>query len=118
MDERGKILEVSDGFGIHKIYDYDEYDRLKVIQTAAGSSYFTYDDGGNLRMIVDPRGFTTSYDHDIHHNLKEVADAEGGSTSYEYNLLNQLTHVSLPNGTCKMIKYDGLGRLEQEIWGK
>ncbi len=117
IDEKGKIVEISDGFGIQKSYDYDEYDRVKAIQTAAGSTCFTYDDGGNLRMLVDPKGFTTSYDYDNQRNLKKVTDAEGGSTSYEYNSLDQLTHFSLPNGACKTIKYDSLGRLEQEIWG-
>ncbi|MBX9744803.1 MAG: hypothetical protein K2X08_06290, partial [Chlamydiales bacterium] len=118
LDEKGKVLEICDGFGIQKVYDYDEYDRVKAIQTAAGSSSFTYDDVGDLRMIVDPRGVTTSYDYDNQHNLKRVTDAEGGSTSYEYNLLDQLTHISLPNGTRKTIKFDLLGRLEQEIWGR
>ena len=118
INEQGKVVKVSDGFGIQKGYNYDEFDRVKAIQTAAGSTYFTYDDGGDLRMVLDPRGFSTSYGHDKQHNLKEVTDAEGGMSSYEYNSLNQLTHISLPNGSCKTIKYDLFGRLEQEIWGK
>lgn len=117
IDEKGRVFEISDGFGIQKSYDYDEYDRVKTIRTTAGSIYFTYDDGGDLRMILDPRGFSTSYSYDKQHHLKEVIDAEGGISSYEYSSLNQLTHISLPNGSCKTIKYDSFGRLEQEIWG-
>lgn len=117
VDENGKTLQISDGFGIHKSYEYDEYDRPQVIQTAVGSTHFTYDDKGNLRMIIDPKGFTTSYDYDSEHNIRGVTDAERGNTSYEHNRLNQLTHISLPNGTCKTLKYDRLGHLEQEIWG-
>ena len=117
IDEKGKIFEISDGFGIQKSYDYNESDRVKAIRTAAGATHFTYDNGGNLKLVVDNRGFTTSYDYDSKHNLKGVIDAEGGSSSYEYNLLDQLIHLSLPNGSCKTIEYDSYGRLAKEIWG-
>ena len=116
-DEKGRILEISDKFGMQKHYDYDG-NFLKSIQTAVGSTHFTYDKSGDLRMVLDARGLATSYDYDPQHNLKEVTDAEGGISSYEYNSFNQLTHISLPNGPCKTIKYDSFGRLEQEIWGK
>ncbi len=118
VDEKGNVLEISDGFSIQRSYDYDETNRIKAIRTAAGTTHFTYDDGGDLKLILDPRGFTTSYSYDSQHNLKEVTDGEGGISAYEYNSLNQLTHLTLPNGSCKTIEYDSFGRLYREIWGQ
>ena len=59
-----------------------------------------------------------SYSYDKYGNLQEITDPRGFVTQFHYDLINQLTHISLPNGTSKTIKYDGLGRLEQEIWGE
>lgn len=118
VDEQGNILEISDGYGFQRRYDYDEANRLKTVRTFAGETNFTYDEARNLKRIMDPRGSSTSYAYDVEHNLKEVVDAAGAVTFYEYNCFNQLTHISLPNGTCKTIKYDSFGRPDQEIWGK
>lgn len=117
IDEKGRILDISDDFGKQISYDYDEFDRIKALHVSTSSTYFTYDNDGNLKMVLDPRGNSTSYSYD-NNNLKEIIDAEDGISSYEYNSLNQLTHISLPNGSCKTIKYDLWGRIEQEIWGK
>jgi YD repeat-containing protein len=118
MDEKGNVLEISDGFGIQKGYDYDEIDRVKEIRTAAGTTHFTYGDGGNLKLILDPRSVETLYSYDNQHNLKDITDGEGRMSSYEYNAHNQLTHISLSNGSCKTIEYDSFGHLSKEIWGK
>ena len=83
IDEKGKILEILDGFDVQKSYAYDTYDRVTTIRTVVGSTQFTYDDGGDLRMVLDSRGFATSYDYDKQHNLRKVADAEGGVSSYK-----------------------------------
>ncbi len=117
-DEKGKILETSDRFGMQKRYDYDETDRLKTIQTALGATHFLYDQAGNPKLIIDPKGVTTSYHYDSEENLKEVIDGEEGISSYEYNLLNQLVHTTLPNGSCKTMEYDSFGRLYREIYGE
>ncbi len=60
------------------------------MRTASGTTQFSYDSGGNLKMILDPRGGVTCYSYDKQHNVREVTDAEGEISSYEYNLLNQL----------------------------
>jgi RHS repeat-associated protein len=118
VDEMGKILNISDGFGIQKSFDYDESNRVKAIRTPAGTTQFTYDEGGYLKLIVDMGGCATAYRYDGEHNLTEVIDAESAVSSYGYNALGQLTHLSLPNGSCKTIEYDSFGRLQREIFGK
>jgi YD repeat-containing protein len=118
VDEKGRILEVSDGFGLQKGYDYDASGQVQAVRTAIGTTRFTYDDRGNLKSIVDPRGLRTSYSYDSRHNLEEVVDAEKGVSSYEYSSSNQLVSLSLPNGSCKTLEYDSYGRLCREIWGR
>lgn len=115
-DEKGRIRETSDSFGLQKRYEYDG-DLLKSIQTPMGTIYLTYHEGGHLKQMIDPKGFTTSYEYDSKHNLKEVTDATGGTSSYEYNPLNQLIHISLPNGSHKTMEYAPSGHLTREIWG-
>ncbi|MEX0961327.1 MAG: RHS repeat-associated core domain-containing protein [Simkaniaceae bacterium] len=118
VDEKGRIRETSDKFGIQKHYEYDG-DLLKSIQTPIGTTHFSYHEGGDLKQITDAKNFATSYGYDPKHNLKEVTDAEGKTSSYEYNSFNQLIHISLPNGSCKTIEYDiASGRLIREVWGK
>ncbi len=43
VDEKGKIHEISDGFGLQKSYDYDESGQLKEVRTPLGTTHFTYD---------------------------------------------------------------------------
>lgn len=117
VDEKGNVVEISDGFGIQKGFDYDATNRIKTIRTARGEAHLTYDNEGRLKTMLDPRGFLTAYSYD-NHNLKEVFIAEEKMGAYQYNALGQLMQITLPNGACKVIEYDSLGRSTSEASGQ
>ncbi|MFL5910245.1 MAG: hypothetical protein ACJ768_06725 [Gaiellaceae bacterium] len=75
-------------------YGYDELDQLTSVTNADGKKLtYTYDDVGNLTVVVDPRknetadttDFTTKYTYDKAHRRTSTKDAAGKTTSTEYD---------------------------------
>ncbi|MBX7157596.1 MAG: hypothetical protein K1X66_04330 [Verrucomicrobiae bacterium] len=126
-------------------YAYDK-SGLRISQIIGAQSeedkamtYYTYDNGKNLKTVTDPNGHVTTYNYDILHRRTNEIDAVGNVTSwtfdaagnrltetradnnkttYQYDEMDRMTHVIDANGAKTQMKYDLSDNLSQLIDAK
>lgn len=120
IDERGGVTE--------SVYEDDcgcSQRRKQTIQSvtdpATGSpvnltTSYSYDDGGNLRFVTDPRGNTTETIYDLRNRptktvLPATDEHVASELETEYDALGRRTATIDQAGNRKEFSYDGLGRL-------
>ena len=139
-DKSGNLVrrEVTDGgttlFKVEHVYDRlnrlvrtDEYnnDTADLPSTGVGavyaSTFYTYDNRGNLTTLTDAQSFTTSYEYDDLSRLTKLTYHDDDDwIAYEYDKLNQKTREwtskwasSIADPETIKYEYDDLQRLEQ-----
>jgi len=117
FDEKNRIIQISDNFGIINDYEYDSLNQVQKEVSASGIKYYEYNDKGDLVKITDPKGNITNHEYDDQHNLIRVIDSEMGVFRYEKSSDSKIYNVIFPNGTYKSFEYDNDGRLISEIEG-
>ncbi|GAB4518049.1 MAG: hypothetical protein OHK0046_25300 [Anaerolineae bacterium] len=111
----GLLTAQLDGAGRGTFYDYDELGRLIVQQDArtANSTIFGYNTNGQLSIISDPRGNTTSfgYEEDDPTRLSDIIESTGNVTQFNWDdANNRLIYInSLANQT--VYRFDSFGAL-------
>jgi YD repeat-containing protein len=118
FDEKNRVKQISDDFGIEITYEYNAFDLIQKMTTVDGSQNFEYNNKEDLTKIIDPSKYITDYEYDNQHNLIKVIDSEKSIFNYEYTSNNQISHVLYPNGTCQTFEYDLNGQLVSEVYGK
>jgi RHS repeat-associated protein len=100
-----------------KIYTYDRLYRLETVEvvndTATETTWFLYDDAGNLTDLQDGNPATWVYD-----NLNRVTTEtiDGNDAAYEYDAVGNVIEKTDRNGNTTNYEYDNLYRLTAEKW--
>ena len=124
---------------------YDLLNRLaSVTQPSPGLglpqpvTQYAYNDLGQVKQVIDPKGLTTSYGYDglgnlttqtspdtgvtsktynVNNKLATSTDAKQQTTQYAYDILNRLTSITYADNSVVTYTYDqgsnGIGRLSQ-----
>lgn len=112
-DEAGNLLTKTDEDGNVTSYTYDAENRLKSIQTDAGTTTFTYDKLGRIISVTDTDGYEESAQYDRDGNRTAVTDKEGRETTYVYDSMGRISEETAPNGGKKSYVYDKNGNCVQ-----
>ena len=112
-DAHGRVVSLVSPEGSFA-YQYDSLGRLAVEQTLNGATVVasktrTYDVVGNLLTLVDSAAGTTTYTYDVDDRLLS-ASGPTDTTTYGYNLRGDLTSVTSSSGATTYA-YDDLDRL-------
>ena len=89
--------EYENGFLIE--YEYDDYDRLQVINENNAMKYrYTYDNRGNIAKIEDfivgrDEPLTTVYNYDLLNRLLVEEKNDGTYLEYNYDIMDRITRV-------------------------
>lgn len=92
-------------------WTYYDKNGLNTSTRVIDTSYYKYDDVGNLIQFTDNKGNVTTYAYDDLNRLIQVNNALLEKTSYSYDNLNRLTLTTYPKGTTKQLRYDDAGRV-------
>ncbi len=117
FDDKNRIIQISDNFGIINDYEYDSSNQIKKEISADEIKYYEYNDKKDLTKIVDPKGNITNQEYDNQHNLIKVIDSEMGVFRYERYSDSKIYNITFPNETYKNFEYDSNGFLIREIDG-
>lgn len=101
-------------------FDYDPFNRLKIIKNPDNSfTEFSYDSNGNLRKRIDPLGIETEYAYDALNRLIKVTQAKSATeeavTEYGYDSQDNLIWVQDAEARVTTYRYDDRGRLIETI---
>ena len=87
------------------------YDENNVLDSSKGKVVKYYDRFGNLAILVDQNGKTTSYDYDSLGRLKTVTNANNQQTINTYDSLGRLKTVTNPDFGNMIYTYDDNGNI-------
>ena len=76
-----------------------------------GRTKFTYDGQGNLKVMVDALGNTTTMDYDILGRKIELVDPDKGTWTYDHNGFGEIVEQTDAKSQIQVMDYDGLGRM-------
>ncbi|HXH14344.1 MAG TPA: hypothetical protein VNP04_31850, partial [Alphaproteobacteria bacterium] len=108
---------LANGLATTEIYDRAGW-RISVSQAdstqALGTTNYLYDDGGRLRVIVDPLGNTTDYLYDEAGRRVATIDATGALTEFIYdsagNTIRTIRYATAVNANARAALRDANGR--------
>ena len=115
-DARGHLTDTHfpDGTSTHE--EYDARGRrismtvgIAMSDPAGKTTFYGYDDQGQLTSVTDPLAHVTSYSYDPDGNLKSVTDANGNKTTYEYDLFKRKIKRTLPLLQVESFVYNSVG---------
>lgn len=116
-DDRGNILSVTEksnsGFGERTVsMSYNSMNDVKSFTDALGNTtYFSYDNSGNLISVSKPEGVTTERTVDSRGLVKSVTNPMGIKTNFDYNEYGNVIETTLPVlDIVSSIKYDAASR--------
>lgn len=103
------------------VFDYDANLR-KHAQTIAASTndaattYFDYDEVGNLKSITDPRWKVTSFGYDARNRQTSVTDPLLQPTTTTYDAAGNKSTVTRPNNPpMQFTEYDSMNHLKRQL---
>ena len=119
-DESGNAITKTEAVGLmserQTSYEYNQNNQLIRMtieadnNTAEASTYYEYDDFGNVVLLTDPEGHQIQYlDHDVMGNATRVIDAKGNEWTLEYDAMGRLLSVTDPLSHQTTYEYDGNG---------
>ena len=112
---RGVVKSVTDPSRRKTSYEYDDFNRIKAVVTAAGSrTEYSYWETGELRTIKDPNENFTEFEYDELGRLSLKKDGEYW-ISRKYNESGQVSSESDSRNQTKVYKYDDLDRLYEKV---
>ncbi len=77
---------------------YDKANRRLVSSDSSGaSSYYEYDNAGNLKKVTSPDGYTISFDYDDANRVISAYDEEGNTVERELDLIGRVKKLIDPN---------------------
>ncbi len=81
-------------------YSYDEIGNLGQVKNAnSQSTFYSYDNMNRLTSAISPDGLTESYSYDNGGNLIKKIDRKNFATLYSYDSLNRVTSVTYSGST-------------------
>lgn len=87
---------------------FDKANRRIVSSDSSGaSSYYEYDDSGNLKKATSPDGYTISFDYDDLNRVVSAYDEEGNTVERELDLIGRVKKLIDPNGNVTLYTYYG-----------
>lgn len=89
-DDMDGLTKVTYPDGSYVSYSYDNSCRLTSIDTAYGTTEYSYDKLDRLVKVVDRNGYATVYEYDENGNRSAVKYANGIVVSYKYDEVNRL----------------------------
>ncbi|NYE31177.1 YD repeat-containing protein, partial [Rhodanobacter sp. K2T2] len=75
------------------------------------TTVMTYDVGGNVTSVTDPRGLVTSYTHDGLGHLLQQVSPDTGTVNYAYDGYGRPSSMTRADGVQTTYGYDGINRL-------
>ncbi len=85
--------------------------------TAAHTTSYVHDAGGELTGETDPLGHTTNYAYDGDGNRVSITDANGHTTQQTYDADNELVQVTRPDGSTLKTEWDQAGNMTAQVDG-
>lgn len=96
--------------------DYDELSRPRASRGNNGQNFvYTYDTNGNVKIIADAQGRTTTLYYDALNRVIQSKDPLNNSTYFVYDAADQLTQVTDPRGKITSFVYDGFGQAWKQV---
>ena len=106
---------VKDENGNTTFYYYDDKGNLLSKTDAEGNSTkYTYDENGNTTSFTDENNYTSYYKYDDYNNLISATNNLGYKMEYTYNKYGQITSEKDSTGSIKSRTYDEAGNLLSE----
>ncbi len=106
-DLLGRAIEVTQALG---------HDESGVANPALGyTSYWSYDDNGNLVSQTDALGQVTQFEYDLNRRLTDVIAADYTRSSVSYDAAGNLVTQTNANGISTSFAYDELNRRVQTL---
>jgi YD repeat-containing protein len=75
------------------------------------------DEFGDVRVVTDPLGHTSTTSYDPDRNVVSSKDGLGNTTTYQYDADNEQTDVQRADGTTLHTDYDGDGTVKDQVDG-
>lgn len=120
-DVMNRLVSSTDPMGNETKYVYDAMGQVIEIHQHELSAddaltdelitYYEYNNRGEIKKEVSPRGAITIYTYDGNGNLVATVDPLDNETLFEYDVLNNMVSKQLPNGAVETYTYDVLNRL-------
>ena len=112
-DSNGRATKTVDHTsGVTTYFRYDEQGQLIATYDSTGkASGFTYDANGNISSIVDEYGNKTTYINHKNGTVAQMTDVYGNVTEYTYDTNGNLTGTYYADGTCETCTYDNAGNV-------
>jgi RHS repeat-associated protein len=118
-DAKGNVLRMEetalDGSGVHTIaMSYNEQNDMTAYTDARGNTtYYDYDDAGNLIKVRAPENAETSLEHNSKGLVTATVNPEGIRTEMDYDTYGNPTEIRIPalNNISTKSEYDAASRL-------
>lgn len=94
LDDLNQVV-LTEQNGNEIIYEHDKYMRNTHIIYSDGEEYSTYDENNNRTSVTDKRGNTSYYAYDDKGNLERFRNALGDEVSFSYTKKKQISEVRL-----------------------
>jgi RHS repeat-associated protein len=78
-------------------------------------TFYSYDDGKNLKTVTDPNGHVTTFNYDILHRRTNEIDALGNITSWTFDTVGNRLSKKLADNSLTTYFYDEMDRLTNMI---
>lgn len=110
-DDESQMITVTEQNGAQTLYHRDKHYRNTKVVYQDGEEHTAYNEQNQKTAFTDKRGFTTYYSYDDRGNLSKVTNPLGEVTSMAYDEQNHLTYVQQANGGEYHLAYDSQGNL-------
>jgi len=116
-DERGNLTSITDpGGGVTRFTSHDAMGNVLSKIDARGKQWnYEYDAAGQLKKVIDPRGFGPEFFYDEMGKKTKEVDANDKEKIYEYDEKNNLVSVTDDLGHSSRFEYDADGKLLRQI---
>ena len=99
--QNGNLLDQSSAI-------FDVADRRTSSTNSGGfTSYYTYDEVGNVVQTTNPDNYTIGFEYDGNSNIIKAFDAEGNAVTRTYDLTGKVRTETDPNGNTTTYEYYG-----------